>query len=603
MSLATRSEDPIRTIIYARMSTEGQDSELSIGAQLQQCRKFAGSRGYEIAGEFTDVASGGSDQRPGFQHAMEMALDKQNRIGSVLVYDLSRFTRNPEDFFDYYGNLKRAGVSLDSYLEPHRGDEMSELFYSMITIFNSVLLPRIARYTRRGQFKAIENGYYISTKPPFGYQKYYVEVGDKKHAKLESCPDTWDQARRVFDLLLEGYAGGHAAEILTKEGIRTASGREFSSEAVLDMARNEAYLGHAVRGKQASSKYLDNSERARCENAHEPMVTQEEYDRIQELISGRTFAVASPRSHRSPSIFSGRVFCKRCGNGMTVHKNNNGSSTLICSKKRKQTAKACSNENANLSALQEAVIGDLLDRILTPSFIRKQVEIVAEKSKELVKQEERRAKSITNRISSIKTKKANLLEQIESFGPQKDTKDRLEELAGEQTQLETELAIQEERGRSRAIFVKEPDRIIANAMDKRTYLETKDPQKIKQLMNIFVRKLTIYGKIVTIEYEIPVPPGDGGDPVESKTIPFDPSICLSEGSTGIHPLLSCTLYVWHWFPRPRGDRPLLRPEFRISVEVPPPPRHLATGPLPETARVPIGGRPPTRLQHQGVTPI
>ena len=217
---------------------------------------------------------------------------------------------------------------------------------------------------------------------------------------------------------------------------------------------------------------------------------------------------------------------------MTVHKNRNGTSSLVCSKKRKQTAKACSNENANLKDLQQAVIGDLLNRILTLSFILEQVKIVAEKSEELVKQEDRKAKSITSRISSIRSRKANLLEQIETYGPQKDARDRLDELAAEQTQLETELAIQEERGRSRAIFVKEPERIIANAMDKRTYLETKDPQKIKQLMNIFVRKLVIDGKMVTIEYEIPIPPEDGGDPVGSKTIPFGPSICLSKGFTG-----------------------------------------------------------------------
>ena len=556
MNTATRPDEPTRTIIYARMSTEGQDGELSIGAQLQQCRQLPQSRGYELVGEFTDVASGGSDQREGFQNAIEAALDKKNQIGSFLVYDLSRFTRNPEDFYGYYGNLKRAGVSLDSYLEPHRGDEISEIFYSMITLFNSVLLPRTARYTRRGQFKATENGYYISSKPPFGYQKYYVQVGDKQHTKLEPCPDTWDQARRVFDLLLEGYAGGHTAEILTKGGIRTASGREFSSEAVLDMARNEVYLGHVVRGKQASSKYLNNSERARCDNAHKAMITQEEFDQIQELISGRTFAIASPRSHRSPSVFSGRVFCKKCGSGMTVHRNTNHTASLVCSKKRKQTAKACSNENANLKDLQQAVIGDLLDRILTPSFIQEQVRIVAEKSKELVKQEDQRAKSITNRISSIRSKKANLLEQIESFGPQKDTRDRLEELAEEQTQLETELVIQEERGRSRAIFVKEPDRIIANAMDKRTYLESKDPQKIKQLMNIFVRKLTIDGKMVTIEYEIPIPPKDRGDPVESKTIPFDPLICLSKGSTGLHPCHTARLTATAKHPRRRGATPL-----------------------------------------------
>ena len=115
------------------------------------------------------------------------------------------------------------------------------------------------------------------------------------------------------------------------------------------------------------------------------------------------------------------------------------------------------------------------------------------------------------RQSSI-IRKADLPAQIETYRPQKDARDRFDELNAEQMQLETELAIQAERGRCWAIFIKEPERVIANAMDQRTYLETKDPQKIKQLTNIFVRKLTIDAKMVTIEYEIPIPPKDRGEP-------------------------------------------------------------------------------------------
>ena len=581
MTTLKRREGPTRVIIYARMSTEGQDGELSLGSQIDYCRKMAYNRGSEIAAELTDVSSGGDDNREGFQTAIRMAELKTNRIDSILVYDLSRFTRNPEDFFDYYGRLKRAKVSLDSYLEPHRGDEMSELFYAIITIFNSVLLPRIARYTRRGQYKSTESGYWVAPKAPFGYQKYYVQVGDKKRAKLEPCPDTWDQARRVFDLLLEEYSGGQTAEILTEEGIRTASGGEFTSETVLAMPRNEAYLGHTVRGEHAKSKYLDNTERARCENTHEPMIAPEESDKIQELIASRRFEVASPRSPGSPSIFSGRVFCGKCenddnrektGNRMTAHTNTNGTKSLICTKKRKRLAKSCSNDNANLQDLQNAVIGNLLDRILNPSFLEEQVKIVAEKAKHRVKQDELEARPITSRITSIRSRKAFLLEQIETHGPQKDTNERLDELTAEQNQLSTKLAILKERGKSRAMFVNEPERIITNAMDKKTYLETKDPQKLKQLMNIFVRKLTIIDKQVTIEYEIPIPPKDGGEPETSKTISFDPSLCLSDRSTGIDPVRRNCGPFCIGFPRPRGDRPFLSTEDIAVAVVPPPTR-------------------------------
>ena len=188
MTTLKRREGPTRVIIYARMSTEGQDGELSLGSQIDHCRKLAHDKGAEIAAQFTDVASGGDDNRDGFQNAIKLAELKTNRIDSVLVYDLSRFTRNPEDFYDYYGRLKRAGVSLDSYLEPHRGDEMSEFFYAIITIFNSVLLPRIARYTRRGQYKSTESGYWVAPRAPFGYQKYYIQVGEQKTRQAGALP-------------------------------------------------------------------------------------------------------------------------------------------------------------------------------------------------------------------------------------------------------------------------------------------------------------------------------------------------------------------------------------------------------------------------------
>ena len=48
-----------RAVIYARMSTDGQDHSLSIGAQLDLCRQFGQRIGKEIIAEFTDVGSGG----------------------------------------------------------------------------------------------------------------------------------------------------------------------------------------------------------------------------------------------------------------------------------------------------------------------------------------------------------------------------------------------------------------------------------------------------------------------------------------------------------------------------------------------------------------
>ena len=252
-----KTDESNLVIIYARRSTEGQDASLSIGAQLEHCRQVVERNGQKVLAEFTEVASGGTDQRPRFQEAIKLATDKKNKVAALVVYDLSRFTRNPEDFFDYYGMLKSAGVQLQSVLEPHRGDEMSDLFYSIITIFNSVLLPRIARLTRWGQFKSTEEGYFVGPKAPYGYKKYYVQVGKKQRAKLQMDEETWDNARLLWELMLANHTAGDTAAALNGAGIPTAEGNEFTGDAVLDIVRNEVYRGHLVSGKGSKSKYLD----------------------------------------------------------------------------------------------------------------------------------------------------------------------------------------------------------------------------------------------------------------------------------------------------------------------------------------------------------
>ena len=70
------ANEPGLVIIYARMSTEGQDSNLSIGAQLQYCQQQVEKNGQKVLIELTDVASGGTDQRHGFQEAIKLVLSQ-----------------------------------------------------------------------------------------------------------------------------------------------------------------------------------------------------------------------------------------------------------------------------------------------------------------------------------------------------------------------------------------------------------------------------------------------------------------------------------------------------------------------------------------------
>ena len=98
---------------------------------------------------------------------------------------------------------------------------------------------------------------------------------------------------------------------------------------------------------------------------------------------------------------------------------------------------------------------------------------------------------------------------LEVNGPNQDVSDRVNALREERIRLETEVAVQQDNMRTRATFIHQPERIIANAVDKKTYLESKDQHTVKELMKLFIRKLPIVDQEVTIEYQIPVPDEEG----------------------------------------------------------------------------------------------
>jgi DNA invertase Pin-like site-specific DNA recombinase len=72
--MAHRLDKNLRAGLYARVSTEdkGQDPE----TQLRPLREYAERRGFSVAGEFVDRASGTTEQRPQYQEVVRPAGDE-----------------------------------------------------------------------------------------------------------------------------------------------------------------------------------------------------------------------------------------------------------------------------------------------------------------------------------------------------------------------------------------------------------------------------------------------------------------------------------------------------------------------------------------------
>ena len=105
-----------RAASYTRVSP---DSQQSVMVQLEWIRRAADEHGLTIAQEYEDEGdAGATDDRPGFQRMIADALSEERPFGTIIVYDLARFSRSASDLIRYRDRLEEAGVSLLSATGP-----------------------------------------------------------------------------------------------------------------------------------------------------------------------------------------------------------------------------------------------------------------------------------------------------------------------------------------------------------------------------------------------------------------------------------------------------------------------------------------------------
>ncbi len=110
--LASREASPE---LLRRVSSDKQDVDLSISAQLRALIQFAEAQGHHVVRQFVDeVESGRSIHRAEFQEMISLAWRKPPPFQAILVWKLSRFARNREDSILYKSFLKKQGVTVIS---------------------------------------------------------------------------------------------------------------------------------------------------------------------------------------------------------------------------------------------------------------------------------------------------------------------------------------------------------------------------------------------------------------------------------------------------------------------------------------------------------
>jgi len=149
----------MRAALYARVSTtnHGQD----VNMQLRELREYCQRRGFEIAGEYTDNASGAKDSRPELNRLM--ADVHQRKCDAVLVWKLDRFGRSLRHLVNSLADLESLGVSFVSLrdnldLGTPSGRLMFQIIGAMAEFERALIQERVKAGLRNARAKGRKLG-------------------------------------------------------------------------------------------------------------------------------------------------------------------------------------------------------------------------------------------------------------------------------------------------------------------------------------------------------------------------------------------------------------------------------------------------------------
>jgi len=151
-----------RVAIYARVSTvdKGQDPE----TQLVGLREYATRRGFVLAGEYVDYASGIREDRPQYRRLVEAV--RKRHIDVVLVWRYDRFARSTQALVHALQEFQHLGVDFISYQENiDTTTPQGEMIFTVMASLAQFESALISARVKAGMARARAQGKRISRAP------------------------------------------------------------------------------------------------------------------------------------------------------------------------------------------------------------------------------------------------------------------------------------------------------------------------------------------------------------------------------------------------------------------------------------------------------
>ena len=497
--------DMMPAALYARVSSDRQDVDLSVAAQLRALRDYAEKNGYLVAREYVDEAeSGRIADRPQFQRMLDEAEKPEAPFKEILVWKFSRFTRKREHAVAFKSMLRRRGIRVVSITEQAEDNATGRLLEAIIESVDEFYSENLAQEVSRGMREAASRGFWMSAYAPYGYKRVHVQDGPKKRPRLELDPPADAMVRRIFDMALQGRSILDITKTLNSEGIPTVNGKKWLKTTVHAMLDNEAYTGAVVWGTTAK----DGQPPVRVEDAHPAIVSKREFRKVKKLLGSRAPKQANPRRASSPYLLSGILKCETCGRAMSASEAKSGKYTYyVCQSLMKRGSGTCKTPRLNAKKIENTIVGELRANILTESNIRDLVKLLDEEMDGAAREHRQKLESIEAELEEVKKQ----LGRVWHFISKSDNidvaaaSDHIVELRERKENLES--AADEARAvlAERRQYLDSADTVAAFAEEMSEFLTTSELTETKAFVHSFVKEIQVKPGKAAIVYSLPTP--------------------------------------------------------------------------------------------------
>ncbi|SDH42248.1 recombinase family protein [Desulfosporosinus hippei] len=313
--------------------------------------------------EFAEIGNSDSIQdRPEFIKMLGEV--KQGLYDAVAVIDIDRLGRGDDGDWSKIETIFRDAEVL--ILTPDKvydlENENDEFQFELKKFFARLEYKQISKRFRRGKITGAKRGRWTNGKPPYPYE-YNAEL-----KKLEVNEEKRKVYRLIINMSLQGQTAEQIAWKLNEIGYKSPGGKFWSSTAIYRLLRDQTHLGKIIIHKSKGSghknkktkplKVFEKEEWIIIDGEHEKLKLIEEHQKICELFAKRKII---PRaSRRGAFLFSGLVYCGKCGYSMQF--TYNGVSKIEYVKKCQKTdpyGNRCGNQGLNTQIFEKAIFDEL----------------------------------------------------------------------------------------------------------------------------------------------------------------------------------------------------------------------------------------------------